>query len=318
MRATSAHSRSSGSQAAETACCHFDSSSCSPSFAMSETTITCVELPAGSTAPLNPALNQKVVFLVRHGQATHNRKSSTSLFSLSGRRSSRLSHTDVQHLISNSAQPTRQSRNKVFAATKHKEGQPCQCFSRQKGCPYTNEIHTDAKLTQRGRLQAAAAGASLLLTKPLPQFAFVSPLSRTLETASIALSKAAALKIPLVAEETIRERNGVHVCDKRSAKEDIMLLFPSVDFGAIPPGPDTLFSEVRETEDELAARGKTFFLSLKDRPEKSFVVFTHSSFLYNTLTRAFETPDDYGKQQLHFLPACPNLCCISLSDNPFS
>lgn len=144
-------------------------------------------------------------------------------------------------------------------------------------------------------MQAGAAGATLLQTKPQPEFAFVSPLSRTLETAAIALSNPASLKIPLVAEESIRERNGVHVCDKRSAKEDITGLYPSVDFGNIAPGPDTLFSEIRETEDALAARGKAFFLSLKDRPEKSFVVFTHSSFLYNTLTRAFETPDDYGK-----------------------
>lgn len=179
---------------------------------------------------------------------------------------------------------------------KHTEGTPCKCALKQKGCPYINEEHTDARLTQRGRLQAVAAGPRLLQTFPVPQCAFVSPLSRTLQTATIALSKASALSISLIAEESLRERNGVHVCDKRSPKEDIMDLYPSVDFGTIVPGPDALFSEIRETEEELAARGKKFFLSLVDRPESSFAVFTHSSFLFNTLSRAFQTPDPSGKR----------------------
>lgn len=127
----------------------------------------------------------------------------------------------------------------------------------------------------------------------------MSPLSRTLQTGSIALSKVGSLGIPLVAEEGLRERNGVHVCDKRSPKEDVMGLYPNVDFGRIIPGPDALFSQVRETEDELAARGKQFFLSLKDRPETSFAVFTHSSFLFNTLSRAFQKPDPSGKTILY-------------------
>lgn len=178
---------------------------------------------------------------------------------------------------------------------KHKEGTPCKCTLGQPGCPYKNEEHTDAGLTQRGRLQAVAAGSRLLQTSPVPEFAFVSPLSRTLQTATIAMSKVGSLAVPLVAEESLRERNGVHVCDKRSAKEDVMELHPTVDFGRIAAGPDTLFSQVRETEEELAARGKRFFLGLKDRPEKCFAVFSHSSFLFNTLSRAFQTPDPSGK-----------------------
>lgn len=179
----------------------------------------------------------------------------------------------------------------MFAASiRQKEGSNNESVYAQ-----TNESHTDAKLTQRGRLQASAAGAKILQTKPLPQYGFVSPLSRTLQTASIALARAGSLKIPLVADERIRERNGVLFCDKRSPKEDVMHLYPNVDFGNIAPGEDNLFSMIRETEDELASRGKQFFLSLKDRPETCFAVFTHRSFLYNTILRAIEKPDPKGK-----------------------
>lgn len=142
-------------------------------------------------------------------------------------------------------------------------------------------------------MQASAAGSGLLYTKPVPEAAFVSPLSRTLETATIAVGKMSG-GIPIVAVEDLRERNGVHVCDKRSAKEEVAGLYPSVDFVEILPGPDKLFSEIRETEGELAARGRQFFLGLRERPETSFVVFTHSSFLYNTLSKGFEAPDPKG------------------------
>lgn len=191
---------------------------------------------------------------------------------------------------------------KVFAATRHKEGQPCKCSLGESGCPYMNEAHTDAHLTQRGRLQAGAAGVSLLRTRPLPEVGLVSPLSRTLQTATIACAKAAGmgLRLRLQAVEELRERNGVHACDKRSAKEDVMGLYPGVDFSGIASGPDALFSMVRETEKELAERGKQFFLGLKDREEKSFAVFTHSSFLYNTMSRAFLTPDPKGKSRVLF------------------
>lgn len=157
-----------------------------------------------------------------------------------------------------------------------------------------NDEHLDAHLTQRGRLQAATAGSSLLQTTPAPQMAFVSPMSRTLQTATIALSKCAELNIPLIAEESIRERIGVHPCDKRSAREDIEKLYPGVDFSRIENGPDTIWTEQRETEDTLAARGKTFFLSLLKHPETTFAVFTHSSFLYNTINRSFVTSDPNG------------------------
>lgn len=177
----------------------------------------------------------------------------------------------------------------------HKEGKKCLCTLGQPGCPYTNDAHFDAELTLRGRKQASAAGATLLQTRPIPECVFVSPLRRTLQTATIALSSCPDLKVPVIAEEIIRERNGVHPCDKRSAREDVEDLFPTVDFGNIESGPDALFSEIRESEDDLAARGKKFFLSLRDRPETSFAVFTHSSFLFNTMTRSFKSPVANGK-----------------------
>lgn len=174
------------------------------------------------------------------------------------------------------------------------------------GCPYLNDEHFDAHLTLRGRRQATAAGPRLLQTASPPEVVFVSPLSRTLQTATIALSKCPNLRVPVIAEELTRERNGVHPCDKRSAREHVEATYPTVDFSNIEYGPDPLWTLKRETEDELAARGKRFFLSLKDRPETTFAVFSHSSFLYNTITRSFVSDDPNGKP-----------CCSPKQNKPF-
>ncbi|PXF46710.1 Phosphoglycerate mutase-like protein 1 [Gracilariopsis chorda] len=191
----------------------------------------------------------------------------------------------VVHLIRHG-----QGTHNLFAMSFPK-GRLCMCTRGLPGCPYLNDEHFDAHLTLRGRRQATAAGPRLLQTASPPEVVFVSPLSRTLQTATIALSKCPNLRVPVIAEELTRERNGVHPCDKRSAREHVEATYPTVDFSNIEYGPDPLWTLKRETEDELAARGKRFFLSLKDRPETTFAVFSHSSFLYNTITRSFVSDD---------------------------
>ncbi|CAN8063943.1 unnamed protein product [Agarophyton chilense] len=183
-----------------------------------------------------------------------------------------------------------QGTHNLFAMT-HPKGSVCLCTKGKPGCPFLNDEHFDAHLTQRGRLQAAAVGPSLLQTASPPEIVFVSPLSRTLQTAAVALSKWPNLKAPVIAEETIRERNGTHPCDKRSPREHVEAIYPIVDFSRIGYGPDPLWTVARETEEDLALRGKRFFESLKDRSETTYAVFTHSSFLYNTINRSFVASD---------------------------
>lgn len=173
-------------------------------------------------------------------------------------------------------------------------------MSEKPNCPYLNSANEDARLTQRGRLQATTVGAKLVHTKPVPEVVLVSPLYRTLQTCSIALSTIPHLQVPIIAMEGIRERMGLHVCDKRSDKSKLQSSFSSVDFSHIEPGQDKLFLPQRETVEQTAKRGKAFLLSLRSRPETSIALFTHSSFLFNTLSRACETPNPEGMFPLSF------------------
>ncbi|KAL1534432.1 phosphoglycerate mutase-like protein 1 isoform X1 [Salvia divinorum] len=89
---------------------------------------------------------------------------------------------------------------------------------------------------------------------------------------------------PIVAVELCREHLGVHPCDKRRSISEYRSLFPGVDFSLIESDDDVLWkADVRETKDEVAARGMNFMNWLFTRKEKEIAIVTHSGFLFHTL-----------------------------------
>ncbi|XP_048134828.1 phosphoglycerate mutase-like protein 1 isoform X2 [Rhodamnia argentea] len=177
---------------------------------------------------------------------------------------------------------------------------------------YMNPVYLDAHLTPLGwqqvdnlRKHVQACGLSKKI-----DLVITSPLLRTLQTAvgvfggegytdrfdvlplmvaNAGNSGRAAISSldspPIVAVELCREHLGVHPCDKRSSVTDYQFLFPGVDFSLIESDEDILWkADVRETKEELAARGIKFLNWLWTRKEKEIAVVTHSGFLFHTLT----------------------------------
>ncbi|XP_065869685.1 phosphoglycerate mutase-like protein 1 [Euphorbia lathyris] len=90
---------------------------------------------------------------------------------------------------------------------------------------------------------------------------------------------------PFVAMELCREHFGVHPCDKRRSVTDYQYLFPAIDFSLIETEEDVLWKDnVRETTEELTARGLKFMNWLWTRKEKEIAIVTHSGFLFHTLS----------------------------------
>lgn len=92
-------------------------------------------------------------------------------------------------------------------------------------CSYNGSTLFDAELTQLGRDQATALAAALgdaadLTTGLPPPVTVVSPLTRTLTTADLALGKVLPADIPFKVTELARERVGVNTCDARRAASD--------------------------------------------------------------------------------------------------
>ncbi|KAK9287015.1 hypothetical protein L1049_015423 [Liquidambar formosana] len=90
---------------------------------------------------------------------------------------------------------------------------------------------------------------------------------------------------PIIAVELCREHLGVHPCDRRRNISDYQFLFPAIDFSLIESDEDILWeANVRETKEELAARGMKFMNWLWTRKEKEIAIVTHSGFLFHTLS----------------------------------
>ncbi|KAL2456047.1 Phosphoglycerate mutase-like protein 2 [Abeliophyllum distichum] len=89
---------------------------------------------------------------------------------------------------------------------------------------------------------------------------------------------------PFVAVELCREHLGVHWCDKRRSTTEYKQLFPGIDFSLIESDDDILWKpDVREANEEVAARGLKFLNWLWTRKEKEIAVITHSGFLIHAL-----------------------------------
>ncbi|KAK1405603.1 phosphoglycerate mutase-like protein 1 [Heracleum sosnowskyi] len=89
---------------------------------------------------------------------------------------------------------------------------------------------------------------------------------------------------PFVAVELCREHLGVHPCDQRRSISEYKPMFPAIDFSLIENDADVLWqADIREKNEDVAARGKKFFDWLWTRKEKEIAVITHSGVLVHTL-----------------------------------
>jgi len=138
-----------------------------------------------------------------------------------------------------------------------------------------------------------------------PEVVVVSPLRRTLQTATLGFSFLKG-KVPFVAQESCREIMGQHRCDRRIHSRFHAEAYDHVDFSNLHDFPsadskqhatssleeaseeereaagDTVFNEwgrTRESDEAAVERALDFLFWLRDRPERDFVVVTHSAWL---------------------------------------
>ncbi|KAL3135524.1 hypothetical protein ABBQ38_006004 [Trebouxia sp. C0009 RCD-2024] len=183
------------------------------------------------------------------------------------------------------------------------------------------DANVDAHLTQFGWTQAHALNHHLqtLGRPPDIQLLVVSPLVRTLETATGAFGKglpqdpstvmmtalaerpdwqsehaAVALPgVPVIAHEGCRERVSWSKCDSRRSLSETKAQFPGVDFSLIQSEEDTMWPEFTqaahrstfgEPDTHVTERGINFLRWLMDRDESRIAVVSHCGWLFHTLS----------------------------------
>ena len=190
------------------------------------------------------ATTTKVVHFIRHGQAMHNALAAASPVKCGCKR----------------LEPNGRDKPKD-------------------NCPYNAPAVFDASLTGLGQEQAlqladscAALGVQLIVS---------SPLQRTLQTALYALGDAidGERVCPVLAHENLRERAGMHLCDRRRDTAAILAEHGTrVNLDGLSP-TDQLWTDQRESLDSVAERCAAFVGWLMQRPEEHIVVTSHHHFL---------------------------------------
>eukprot|EP01125_Pyxidicula_operculata_P001992 TRINITY_DN11972_c0_g1_i1.p1 TRINITY_DN11972_c0_g1~~TRINITY_DN11972_c0_g1_i1.p1 ORF type:complete len:227 (+),score=10.66 TRINITY_DN11972_c0_g1_i1:24-704(+) len=148
----------------------------------------------------------------------------------------------------------------------------------------------DASLTEKGKEEATQAGERLSLEfkGKSPQVMFVSPLTRTLETATNihrVLTRNGS-SMPMMTTEKCREGCNLNVINHRRKLTELKTVWTNFDWSLLSDATDndTLApTEYRENiVDEIEVvrkRAKEFLTFLESRQEQTIVVVTHSGFM---------------------------------------
>jgi broad specificity phosphatase PhoE len=162
---------------------------------------------------------------------------------------------------------------------------------------YKDVSLTDARLDATGRAQAASLGQRIREARLQVDVVLVSPMTRTLETATHMFGGDA--KVPMVGIELCREAHGGHPCDQRRPVAALRPEFPHVDFSLVATDEDTWHNpDRRETVKEVAARCDRFLEVLRGRPERNIVVVSHGVFLETLLNRcALVCPEEHVRDR---------------------
>ncbi|XP_010544050.1 PREDICTED: phosphoglycerate mutase-like protein 1 [Tarenaya hassleriana] len=144
---------------------------------------------------------------------------------------------------------------------------------------------TDLGHEQLENLRKHVVGSGLLKRVEL---VVTSPLFRAMQTAVGVFGSEDQSHIssspPICALELARDRNGLRPPDMRRNVSESQALFPTIDFSLMESEEDNLWNpDVRESEEELLARGLEFMKWLWTRPEKEVVVVSHGIMLQHML-----------------------------------
>ena len=142
---------------------------------------------------------------------------------------------------------------------------------------FFDENYYDTELTDKGFNQAQELG-NKWTDKNKMDLVIVSPLSRTLQTA-VNIFKNTNVKI--IALDYLKEYpQGLHTCNRRKNKSDLINLFPTIDFTNLDSNEDLMWSNTEsETIDELLQRMNKMYDFIEKTDYKNIALVGHNSFI---------------------------------------
>ena len=165
---------------------------------------------------------------------------------------------------------------------------------------FYNPDYVDTMLLPEGRQQALSLRDNWDEINNI-ELVIVSPLKRTLETAIIIFQNK---NIPIIALEFCREYPlGKHTCNKRSNKEELELLYPTVNFDNLTSNKDREWDDFNEeTLESLNKRIELLINYIKDRDENKIAFVNHSSFIGQMKDKHIKYLDNGEEELKHCFP----------------
>lgn len=154
----------------------------------------------------------------------------------------------------------------------------------------------DPELTEVGLVEAAAIFAEDVRADFKPDVVLVSPLWRTLQTATAAMAaRSDGHECPMIAMEDVREHNNPNACNHRRPISAMhSAAFPHVDFSELDvvgptPGSEWLDGQpYRASFGVLRERAERVLTAIGARPEERVAVFCHATFLRAVLSAVMQ------------------------------
>ena len=140
----------------------------------------------------------------------------------------------------------------------------------------------DAPLVEEGILQAKELGENSKQLKNI-DIVFVSPLTRTLQTAESIFKKNQIVRI--VALDKMKEFPlGIEICNKRRNRIELKEKFKKVDFSLLDSDSDQMWREDRyEKIEELKERIDEFKKFIMNENDNNIAIVSHNNFLKELL-----------------------------------
>jgi len=133
----------------------------------------------------------------------------------------------------------------------------------------------DSPLIEEGKQQAEEL--SKVIHEKEIDLVLVSPLVRTLETANIIFKD---INIPIKCMEMIREYPmGEDTCNQRKDKNELVKLYPHIDFSEIKEDKDIYWKPERESIENLEKRIDLVKKYIKQLDYKKIAIVSHNSFM---------------------------------------
>ena len=166
---------------------------------------------------------------------------------------------------------------------------------------FFDKKYYDTKLTMEGHSQSGELGMTWR-DKSKMDAVFVSPLSRTLQTA-INIFKNTNTKI--IALDCLKEYpQGKHTCNKRDTKNNLINRFPRIDFSYLDSNEDEMWSETEiESIQSLLDRINKFYDFIEQKKNlKNIALVGHNSFISMIKDKKFNHNEDGLDELKHCFP----------------